>query len=123
MNTEIDRFPQNIMKRPRRSSSEIDAILRDLERSGQSNAEFAACHGISHATLRKWIYRRRAKVGAVNQGDSSLGGFVPVRMKTPADDCAPSVLVRCPSGHEVVLPGSLGMSTLQTLMTTLLKSC
>lgn len=123
MNTEINGAPQSIRKRPRRSSGEIDAILRDYEQSGQSKAEFAACHGISLATLRQWIYRRRAKVGMVNQGDLPLSGFVPVRMKTPADDGASSVLIRCPSGHEVVLPGSLGISSLQTLMTTLLKSC
>lgn len=121
MNTHIDEGTTRTRKR-RRSSGEIDAILRDMERSGQSQAEFAALQGVSLATLRQWIYRRRAKAGSVDQDPSSFGGFVPVRLKSVADDSA-SVTVRFPSGHEVVLPGSFGLSALQGLVSTLIKSC
>ncbi len=120
MNKQIDESPVN--KGQRRRSSEIDAILRDFEFSGMSPADFAMQHGIRLATLRQWIYRRRAKACVAKEGASSSSGFVPVRIK-PQADTSGSVIVRFSSGHEVTLPASLGMASLQSLTIALLKSC
>jgi hypothetical protein len=87
-----------------------------------SQAEFAKRYGIRLATLRQWIYRRRAKANAGKEGALSYGGFVPVRIK-PGADTSGSVVIRFPSGHEVVLPGSFGMNALQDLVSALVKSC
>lgn len=52
----------------RKSPEEIEALLVEYGASGQSQAGFAACHGIAHSTLTSWLRRSRQRAQGAGPG-------------------------------------------------------
>jgi len=83
-----------------RSDAERRRILAQWRRSGSSSHEFAACSGVSHATLYKW----RRELGALRR--SAPVSFVELALTDPSGDTSSvdAARVEGASGVELLLP-------------------
>lgn len=95
--------------RKRRSRREIEAWLERYGQSGQTQAAFAAEHGIKVGTLRQWLYRRRP-----NEAKSE-GQLLPVKVVEDRGRVS-GILVRFPEGVEVEFVRDVEISDLIQLI-------
>ena len=93
----LDRRGRRIMPRER-----MEALLREFETSGLTQAEFARRAGIKYPTFAGWVHARRAQPGP-RVGGTSMVHFA--RVQLPAASLTPAELsVVLPDG--VVVRGS-----------------
>lgn len=86
-------------------------LARQWPSSGQTQAVFAARHGVSAATLRYWLRRAAAATGPVT--------FAPVQVIAPAPDGVGAIEIVLGTGERVVVPPTVSPEFLRRVLTTL----
>src|SRR5215471_16333184 len=58
---------EEVQRRRRRSSREIQRLVAEFQASGLRQSEFCRIHGLSHGTLQRGL--RRERIGSGSQGE------------------------------------------------------
>lgn len=68
-------------RRPRRSSAQWEALVKEWQEGAETTADFCARHDINESTLYRW----RARLESDGRTATQSAGFLPVRVVDPPD--------------------------------------
>jgi len=101
----------------RRTSKEIDAILREHRQSGLSLLAFAHEHQLCYATLLRWR-RRQPKLSRPGASTCESGpAFVPIQIESGA--WSSDYVVSWPAGRSLRIPPGFDPQALRRLLDVL----
>jgi transposase-like protein len=90
----------------------MTTLVRQWPSSGETQAVFAARHGVSATKLRYWLRRAASKTtGPV--------AFAPVQVIAPEPDSVGAIEIVLGTGERVVVPPSVSPEFLRRVLTTL----
>ncbi len=108
-------------KRQRRSSAEIEALVRKFYESGLTRAKFARKQGIPIQTIHSWLRKKRGASKPQSSSGSRPAGFVPVQLKKEAagTSSTPSLRLELASGSTLLIPEGFSTTELARVLLVL----
>jgi hypothetical protein len=96
----------------------MTALVRQWPSSRETQAAFAARHGVARTKLRYWLRR----VGSTSAMSTPMD-FAPVRMMSPIAERSDAIDIVLNTGERVIVRAGVSPDVLRTVLTVLRATC